>query len=162
MTNYNVLVLDQTFKHNSSVSFVNTNVMRSGNDYDANVSSVLFDLNDKTNTWNVGGSVGMSALMNKGGKDILGYTHSLYFGKTSGQFSFNFFQDLSNDKYDKSDLGYFTNNNTMDQGVWLGYSWTKPKSFYNQLRVNFNGFYSRLVSPLDEVKGNDRCIKLHG
>ena len=131
LTNYNVLVLDQTFKHNSSLSFVNTNTMRSGNDYDANVSSVLFDLNDKTNTWNVGGSVGMSALMNKGGEDILGYNHSLYFGKTSGQFRFNFFQDLSNDKYDKSDLGYFTNNNTMDQGVWLGYSWTEPKSFYN-------------------------------
>ncbi|MEO6547078.1 MAG: DUF5916 domain-containing protein [Ferruginibacter sp.] len=159
LTNYNVFVLDQTLKHNSSVSFVNTNTMRSGKDYDANVSSVLFDINDKSNTWNVGGSVGMSALLNKGGKNILGYTHTLYLGKTSGQFRFNVYQELSNDKYDKSDLGYFTNNNTMDQSVWMGYSWTKPKGFYNQLRVNFNGFYSRLVTPLDEVKGKGRMFQ---
>ena len=32
LTNYNVFVLDQTMKHNSSVSFVNTNVWRSGKD----------------------------------------------------------------------------------------------------------------------------------
>ena len=159
LTNYNVLVLDQTLKHNSSISFVNTNTLRSGKDYDANVSSLLFDLNDKTNTWNIGGSVGTSALLNKDGKNIWGYTHSIYLGKTSGQFRFNVWQDLSNAKYDKSDLGYFTNNNTMDQGTWLGYSWTKPKNWYNQLRVNFNGFYSRLVSPLDEIKGKDRMFQ---
>ncbi|MCW3090075.1 MAG: carbohydrate binding family 9 protein [Ferruginibacter sp.] len=159
LTNYNVFVLDQTLKHNSSVSFVNTNTMRSGKDYDANVSSVLFDLNDKSNTWNVGGSVGMSALLNKDGKNTIGYTHTLYVGKTSGQFRFNLLQELSNDKYDKSDLGYFTNNNTMDQSIWMGYSWTKPKGFYNQLRVNFNGFYNRLVTPLDEVKGKDRMFQ---
>ncbi len=159
LTNYNVLVLDQTFKYNSSVSFVNTNTMRSGTDYDANVSSVLFDLNDKSNTWNVGGSVGMSALMNKGGEDIIGYNHNLYLGKTSGRLRFNVFQELSNAKYDKSDLGYFTNNNTMDQGVWVGYNWIKPKGFYNQFRINFNGFYSRLVSPLDDLKGNDRMYQ---
>ena len=38
LTNYNIFVLDQTLKHNSSVSFVNTSVIRSGSDYDANVS----------------------------------------------------------------------------------------------------------------------------
>ncbi|MBC7889974.1 MAG: carbohydrate binding family 9 domain-containing protein [Ferruginibacter sp.] len=159
LTNYNVLVLDQTMKHNSSVSFVNTNTMRSGKDYDANVSALLFDLNDKTNTWNIGGSAGMSALLNKKGKDVLGYTHSVYLGKTSGQFRFSVYQDLSNATYDKSDLGYFTNNNTMDQGAWLSYRWTKPKSWYNQLRVNLNGFYSRLVSPLDEVKGKEKMYQ---
>lgn len=162
MTNYNVLVLDQTMKNNSSISFVNTNVMRSGNDYDANVSSLLFDLNDKKNTWNLGGSVGMSALLNKDGKNTIGYTHSIYFGKTSGRFNFTVWQDLTNNKYDKSDLGYFTNNNSMDQGVWMGYVWNKPRGFYNSIRINFNGFYSRLVSPLDAVKGKDRMFQNAG
>ena len=50
LSNYNIFVLDQTLKHNSSVSFVNTSVIRSGSDYDANVSAGLFDFNDKTNT----------------------------------------------------------------------------------------------------------------
>lgn len=152
VTNYNVLVLDQTMKNNSSVSLVNTNVWRSGNDYDANVTSALFDLNDKKNTWNVGGNVSFSNLMGKNGKNTLGYAHSVYFGKTSGRFNFNVWQELYDDKYDKSDFGYFTNNNTMDQGVWMGYNWIKPVGWFNQMRLNVNYWYSRLVTPIDVLK----------
>jgi hypothetical protein len=162
LTNYNVLVLDQTMKNNSSISFVNTNVMRSGKDYDANVSSFLFDLNNKKNSWNIGGSVGLSALLNQDGKNTIGYTHSINFGKTSGRFNFTVWQELTNNKYDKSDLGYFTNNNTMDQGVFMSYNWNKPRGWYNNLRINFNGFYSRLVSPLDAVKGKDKMYQNAG
>lgn len=150
LTNYNVFVVDQTMKNNSSVSFVNTNVMRSGNDYDANVSAFLFDLNDKKNTWNVGGNVSVSQLM--GSKTTVGYAHSIYFGKTSGRFNFNVWQELYDKKYDKSDLGFFTNNNTMDQGIWAGYRWIKPKGWYNSLNMNINGWYSRLVTPIDNLK----------
>ena len=153
LTNYNVFVLNQSLKHNSSLSLVNTNVWRSGKDYDANVSSLLFDLYDKKNTWNIGGAVGMSALLNKNNKNILGYTHSIYFGKVGGRFNFNIWQDLTNDKYDKSDLGYFTNNNSMEQGLWMGYNWTKPKGWYNNLYVNANFYYSRLVTPIDLFRG---------
>ncbi len=152
LTNYNVFVLDQTLKNNSSISLVNTNVWRSGNDYDANVTSALFDLNDKKNKWNVGGNVSFSNILGKDGKNTTGYAHSIYFGKTSGRFNFNVWQDLYNSKYDKSDFGYFTNNNTMDQGFWAGYNWTKPKGWYNQLRVNTNFYYSRLVSPIDILR----------
>ncbi len=151
LTNYNILVLDQTLKNNSSISLVNTNVLRNGNAYDANVTSALFDFNNKKNSWNVGGNVSFSNIINKD-KTVTGYAHSIYFGKTSGRFNFNVWQDLTNAKYDKSDLGYFTNNNTMDQGVWAGYNWNKPGKWYNSLRVNTNFWYSRLVSPIDDLK----------
>ena len=151
LTNYNVFVLDQTLKNNSSISVVNTNVLRNGSDYDANVTSALFDFNDKKNKWNIGGNVSFSNILGRGGKSITGYAHSIYFGKTSGRFNFNIWQELSNAKYDKSDLGYFTNNNTMDQGIWAGYSWNKPHGWYNNLRVNANIYYSRLVSPIDNL-----------
>jgi hypothetical protein len=162
LTNYNVFVLDQTLKHNSSVSFVNTNVMRSGNDYDANVSSALFDFNDKKNKWNLGGSISVSNLLGKDGKNTTGYAHTVYFGKVSGAFNFNIFQELSNAKYDKSDLGYFTNNNTMDQGLYMGYSWIKPKKWFNNLRLNFNSFYSRLVTPIDVLKRKEMMYQSGG
>ena len=152
LTNYNVFVLDQTLKHNSSISLINTSVLRNGKEYDANVTSALFDLNDKKNTWNVGGNVSFSNIIGKGGKNISGYAHNIYFGKTSGRFNFNVWQELYNDKYDKHDMGYFTNNNTMDQGFWTGYSWTKPRGWYNQIRINTNMFYSRLVSPKDNLR----------
>jgi hypothetical protein len=152
LTNYNILVFDQTLKNNSSVSLVNTNVWRSGDDYDANVTSALFDLNDKKNKWNLGGNVSFSNIIGAGGKNTTGYAHSIYFGKTSGRFNFNIWQDLYNDKYDKSDFGFFTNNNTMDQGVWAGYNWTKPIGWFNQIRINANFWYSRLVKPIDILR----------
>lgn len=162
LTNYNVFVLDQTLKNNSSISLVNTNVWRSGHDYDANVSALLFDLNDKKNIWNIGGNVSFSNIIGGAGKNTTGYAHSIYFGKTSGKFNFNIWQELSNDKYNKSDLGYFTNNNTMDQGIWAGYSWAKPSGWYNQLRINSNLWYSRLVSPIDGLKRKEMMYQNAG
>lgn len=47
LANYNVLVLDQRFRKNSSVSFVNTNVTRNGNFRDGNVTALVWDLNTK-------------------------------------------------------------------------------------------------------------------
>jgi hypothetical protein len=149
LTNYNIIVLNQSLKHNSSVSFINTDVLRSGNDYDANVSAALFDLNDKTNTWNVGGRLSSSSLVNylPDKKTQTGYSHSLYFGKTSGNLIFNLKQDLSNDKYNSNDLGYFTFNNFLDHTFWMQYHWLKQTSWYNNFRINFNAYYSRRLVP---------------
>ena len=162
LTNYNVFVLDQTLKNNSSISLVNTNVWRSGNEYDANVTSALVSLNDKKNKWNVGGNISFSNILGKDGKNTTGYAHSIHFGKTSGRFNFNIWQDLYNAKYDKSDFGYFTNNNTMDQGVWAGYSWTKPIGWFNQIRLNTNFWYSRLVSPIDILRRKEMMYQNAG
>lgn len=149
LTNYNIIVLNQSLKNNSSVSFVNTNVLRSGADYDANVMAGLFDLNDKKNTWNVGGKVANSRLMSylPGGDVLSGYSHNLYFGKISGRFNFNVGQDLTNDKFNSNDLGYFTFNNFLDHNMWMGYRWLKPTNWYNNIRINFNAYYSRRLTP---------------
>ncbi len=153
LTNYNVLVLDQTFKHNSSVSLVNTNVWRAGHDYDANVTAGLFDFNDKTNTWNLGGKVASSSLIGytDEGKTLSGYSHSLYFGKTSGHFNFQVAQDLTDTKFNSNDLGYFTNNNFLDHRAYLGYGWTEPKGWYNRIRLNANAYVSRLFTPIPGI-----------
>lgn len=149
LTNYNILVLDQTLKNNSSVSFINTNVWRSGKDYDANVSAGLFSLNDKKNTWNVSGKVANSRLIGylPDGKTQSGYSHSLSIGKTSGRFNFNIGEDLTDKNFNSNDLGYFTFGNTLDHYAWLGYRWTKPSKWYNNLRLNLNAFYSRQLQP---------------
>ncbi len=156
LTNYNVLVLDQTLKHNSSVSFVNTNVWRSGNDYDANVSAGLFELNDKKNTWNLGGKVAVSNRIGylEENKTETGLSHELHFGKTSGHFNFNVWQERTDTKFSSDDLGYFTNNNFLNHGAWAGYSFTEPKNWYNRIFLNFNGNVSTLskkIEPIDEM-----------
>ncbi len=149
LTNYNIIVLNQSLKHNSSVSLVNTSVWRAGNDYDANITAGLFDFFDKKNMWNAGGKIATSNLIGylPGGKTQSGYSHTAYFGKASGRFNFNLQQELTNDKFNSNDLGYFTFNNFLDHNLWIGYRWTKPGKFYNNIYINFNGYYSRRVTP---------------
>jgi hypothetical protein len=159
LTNYNVLVLDKTLKNNSSISFVNTNVMRAGNSYDANVSMALFNFNDKKNTWNIGGRAGISHqtgtglyINNTSVTEKTGYTQSIYFGKTSGRFTFNLSSDLTNSKFDKNDIGFQNNNNFFDNSFYFGYQWNKPKYWYNNLGGNINGYVSRLLTTIDPLK----------
>lgn len=154
LTNYNIIVLNQSLKNNSSVSLVNTNVLRDGAARDANVTAALVDLYDKKNKWNAGGTVSISKIFTDG-ESKTGYSHSVYFGKVSGRLNFNIYQDLVDAKYDKQDMGYYTNNNTMDHGAWIGYNWIKPSKWYNQWRLNTNLFYSRLVTAIDPQKRPD-------
>ncbi len=149
LTNYSVIVLDQTMKNNSSVSLVNTNVWRSGSDYDANVTAGLFSLNDKKNTWNVSGKLATSNLFGypAKGNTQTGYSHSFSFGKTSGRFNFNVNEDLINKTFNSNDLGYFTFRNILDHYAWVGYRWTKPSKWYNNIYLNFNTYYSRRLAP---------------
>ncbi len=131
ITNYNIIVLDQTLKHNSSVSFVNTDVWRSGSDYDANVSAGLFELNDKKNTYNLGGKFAVSNLLDylPDHKTQTGFSHEVHLNKTSGNFNFQFSQERVDDKFSSDDMGYFTNNNFLNHYVYLGYHWIKPQNW---------------------------------
>jgi hypothetical protein len=156
LTNYSIVVLNQSLKNNSSVTLVNTNVLRMGTDYDANVTAALFDFNDKKNMWNVGGKLATSSLLGylPGKKSQNGYSHSVYFGKTSGRFNFSVSQDLTDDKFNSNDLGYFTNNNFLNHSIYAGYHWTNPTKWYNNLYLNFNGLYTQLLKPLDYQNAN--------
>jgi Domain of unknown function (DUF5916) len=153
LTNYNIFVLNQSMKHNSSVSLVNTNVWRSGPDYDANVTAALFDFNNKKNMWNVGGKAAVSNLVGyeANGNTKTGYNQQLYLGKISGRFNFNIYQELTDTKFSSNDLGYFTNNNFLDHGAWVGYRWTQPKGWYNRISINFNTNISQLFTRIGSI-----------
>ncbi len=149
LTNYNIVVLDQALKHNSSISFINTNVWRSGPDYDANVSAFLFDLYDKNVNYNFSGKVGVSQLQGyKPDKGTLnGYNHNITFGKMKGSFTWSLTQSIADKNYQQNDMGYFTNNNYLNYFSWLGYKLVKPKGFYNYLYFNINSEYDNRFTP---------------
>ncbi|MCA0366277.1 MAG: carbohydrate binding family 9 domain-containing protein [Bacteroidetes bacterium] len=152
-TNYNILVFDQNLKNNSSVSFINTRVLRGSQAYNANVSSAIFSLNDKKNNYNLSGSAAMSHINFKDAltDNSLGYSHSLAFGKTSGRFLFKASQELTDTKYNSNDLGYFTNNNFINHYAYLGYKFITPKRWYNRMQFNLNLFSSHLYAPIGEI-----------
>ena len=137
LTNYNILVLDQTLKNNSSISLVNTNVWRSGVDYDANVTAAMFDLYNKGSKYNFFGQASVSQKIDHF-KNIVGYAHFVGFSKTGGNFTFNAVQSLEDDKFDKNDLGILYNNNSLEHEFYMGYKFLKPTSWYYNLKLNFN------------------------
>ena len=145
LTNYNILVFDQSLKNNSSATFINTNVLRQGSAYDANVTALLFNLNNKGNKYFVNGAAKMSSL--RGKETSTGYSYGLKFGKQSGNFLWSYSQQYADDKFDPSDLSFFTNNNFLDQVADFHYNVYKPGSWYNQLLSYFNVLYSRRATP---------------
>ncbi len=156
LTNYNIIVLDQTLKNNSAISFINTNVLRSGADYDANVSAALFNINNKKNTYNWSGKFSLSHLTNPASKASNGYAHNIGFGKTGGRWNFQLVQDVADEKYDINDMGILFNNNFIDHSFWTGYRWLKPKGIYNRIQVNFNAYYSQLFNNVPQQKIRSR------
>lgn len=149
LTNYNILVLDQTMKNNSSVTLVNTNVLRSGGDYDANVTAALWDIYDNQIDWNVWGKVANSRLFDYGapGKTLSGYNYEVNLGKFKGPFNFEVHQFLADDKYQQNDMGYFTNNNYFDHGMSAWYKFNKPKGIYNNIFIQSSLTYSQRFKP---------------
>lgn len=118
LTNYNVLVLDQRFNQNSSVSFVNTNTIRNGSFRDANTSAFLFDLNTKANTYNLYGDFKFSSIKNNNIQfssiqleNYNGYKTSLNFAENSGNFRYLFAAKYYSENFDVNDLGiiFYTN-----------------------------------------------------
>lgn len=150
LTNYNIFVLDQSLKNNSSVSVINTNVLRQGSAYDANVSAAMFNINDKKNAYFISGAGKMSYVTENPEKNNRqGYSYEFETGKKSGSFTFNYSQEFSDSRFDPSDMGFYTNNNFFDQGLNLGYNVYKPGKWYNQIQAWTEVEYSRRFKPSD-------------
>lgn len=149
LTNYNILVLDQGLKNNSRVSFINTNVLRSGSTYDANVMAIDYDLYDNKVNWNTWGQVAQSRLAGyfNPGKTHTGNLYMFALGKFKGRFNFYVMRRMADEKYNPSDMGYFTNNNYLSHSTYLSYKWVTPKSFYNNIFLNVNIFYTQQFKP---------------
>lgn len=160
LTNYNIMVLDQAMKHNSSVSLINTNVWRSGSAYDANVTSVMWDLYDKNVDWNFWGWVNHSRLSGYKAPEetTTGNLYSVFLGKFKGRFNFEVHRFFADQYYNQRDLGFFNNNNYLEHGFWMGYKWLKPKGIYNNIYLNLNANYSEIHKPRDyqyfRINGN--------
>ncbi|WP_367755132.1 DUF5916 domain-containing protein [Flavobacterium sp. WC2430] len=133
LTNYNILVLDQRFNQNSSVSFVNTNTTRNGSFRDANVSALVFDLSTKANTYNLYGDYKYSTINDV--VDYNGYKTSLNFAKTSGKYRYLLSGKYISENYDVNDLGivFYTNyHNAYANG---SYRILNPTKYFNTFKV---------------------------
>ena len=145
LTNYNILVLDQRFGENSSVSIVNTNTTRDGNFRDANATGLYLDLTNKKNTMNYWANAEGSWVMDEGTK--FGTEGVLGIAKINGKNRLNVQMDYRSKDYDINDLGYSGFTNYINYSGYYGYRYLQPKGFLNTMYLNFNVFHQRRLEP---------------
>lgn len=148
LTNYNIIALDQTMKNNSSVSLLNTSVIRNGATYDANVTAAIWDLYDKKVNWNFWGKYAHSYLSGSNlPENASGNLSELNFGKFRGPLNFEIHRYFADHDYEQNDMGYFSNNNYVRYGANVWYKWNKPRLFYNRLTFSLNTNYVQQYFP---------------
>jgi len=120
LTNYNVMIFDQSFGNSSSVSLMNTHMVQNGNGKDANVTGLFTRINNKENTRVYVGKLNMSQEFE--GSDLTkGFAGMLAVGKTNGNYQFDLYSFFEDDKYNPNDLGFLYSNNEITNGLSLSY-----------------------------------------
>ena len=151
LTNYNVTVFDQRFNQNSSVTFINTNVTRDGSFRDANVSGLLFNLNNKDNSYNLSGEVKTSSIYDE--KNSNGLNTSLYFADTNGKFRYTFGGNYVSKDYEINDLGINFRTNYYSFTGNTSYRILNPNKTFNTFRVNLNSYFE-FYTPTNQIQAS--------
>lgn len=146
LTNYNVIVLDQALKNNSYLSFVNTNVTRKENSYNADVSALLFKVADKQNKYGISGSAEASQLYYPTNTDV-GYRYIAQVDKLSGNYTATLKLVSISDKFNPNDLGYLDRNNIQNIFFDNYYRTYKPKGIINSTYNHLGLGYYRIYNP---------------
>lgn len=146
LTNYNILVLDQRFNRNSSVSLINTSTIRSGSAHDANVTGVFTDLRNKANSWRLSQEFVLSQLYYADSVS-LGYRISNGIRRTAGNIQYGIAQELMSEDYDINDLGFLRRANQSRFSGEISYQIFEPKGWFNRYRFQFNTSYDMLFEP---------------
>ncbi|MDB9964202.1 carbohydrate binding family 9 domain-containing protein [Vicingaceae bacterium] len=146
LTNYNVLVLDQVIRNNSFVTFTNTNVMRQGENRDANVSQVDFQLADKQNKYAVSAAGAVSNQF-ENGKVNTGQKGSATVEKISGNLTYSLSHEIITDRFNPNDLGFQMIFNTQETVGSVRLQNYETKKYFNFWRHNVEVTYSRIFKP---------------
>ncbi|MBE0667214.1 MAG: carbohydrate binding family 9 domain-containing protein, partial [Bacteroidales bacterium] len=149
LTNYNMIVLDQSLKNNSYLSFANTNVIRAGvkdeNFYTANVSNIQSLLKTNNKLYSVSGSATLSQKYFTGAEADLGHALEFNVGKTGGSFRADYNFSMMSDRYDPNDMGYLRRNNEFEHSLDFSYNTYEPfgniMSTRNSLELNYNQLF---------------------
>ncbi|WP_298511601.1 DUF5916 domain-containing protein [uncultured Kordia sp.] len=147
LTNYNIMVVDQQFNKNSSISLINTNVTRNGSRFrDANVTALVADIVNKKNTVNIDAQLKLSNRNLATGTET-GFNSFFAIRKISGKFRYSFDHSFSNTKFDINDLGLNFRNNFNNFGLDASYQIFEPTEKLNNFRINTWVNYRRLYDP---------------
>ncbi len=144
LTNKSILVFDQNLRNNSSITLINTNVMRSGAATDANVTGLLLNLKNKSQSYAMSGKLVYSTRQRPDRAEN-GFSSSLDVSKTSGNFQWGTNMNIESDEYNPNDLGLLFSPNELTHVAWVNYSrykpWWKLNNFWTSAWTYSGGLY---------------------
>ena len=159
LANYNVFVLDQRFRKNSSISFINTNVMRDGDFRDANVSALVYDLNTKSNSFKISGDYKYSYVNHyQDLEDKKGYNTSINFAKTKGKYRYSAGGQYLSDDWNNNDFGINFQNHYQAYFGNASYRILNPIKHFNSLGIYFNA-YSEFDNRTNRIQGANLSLQ---
>ena len=146
LTNYNILVLDQQFNDNSSISLINTNVTRDGQFRDANTTAIVYDVSDKQNTYNISGR-NVASNVSKDNGISTGFLSEIELSRIKGKFRYRLEHKLANTTYDINDLGLNRRNNYNNLEAEISYENFEPNKTFNKYKFELSSRHRRLYNP---------------
>jgi hypothetical protein len=144
LTNYNILVYDQTLKNSSDIYITNTNVIRDKKFNDANVTAAGFSFNDKSVTYNFSLSGALSQIFQKNDslgsvlQDELGCKYRASVSKVKGNFRFAVVRSLMDNRWNANDLGLTLYNNEIENYGEVAYKIFEPFSVFRDMSTLFS------------------------
>jgi hypothetical protein len=150
-------VVDQVFNGNSSVSLINTNVLRDGSDYrDANVTAGVFSIADKENRFRTSGRAIFSNV-NDGDGYKSGFQSEFDMFRTKGNLRYRVGHDFANTTLDINDLGVNFRNNYNNFVAGISYEIFEPSKIFNKYEISLTARHRRLYRP-DVQTGNNLSL----
>jgi hypothetical protein len=152
LTNYNIVVLDQQLKNNSSITFLNTSVNRNSNFRNAIVSTLNLDYRTKKNNYRIEGSV-LRSDIKENGNSTDGYKTTFKINKTKGNFRWMTGVWTTDENYNQDDMGISRWYNNQNVFANISYEIFNPTKYFNQFELKLSVRHGRRYTP--SIKRNN-------
>ena len=146
LTNYNMLVLDQQFSANSSISLANASTIRNGGFTDANVTAIVLNHNDKKAANNYGAEVKMSNRFTPTGTES-GYQAEATWRGTTGKWRPFLGYFYTGKNWNPNDLGRNFQTNSSTFAGDINYVQFTPQGIFNRYELRTRVRHRRQASP---------------
>jgi len=151
LTNYNVVVADQSLRNNSSIAFMNTNVWREGSAPYSNASGTDFRFFTPDRNYVARGYGHISVNQNPEGSNLTGHQYHLELARVSGRIRGGIRYREISDGFDPNDLGLLLVNNERRFYGRIGYYRFEPIGSVNRFNSNLQLRYAQLYSSSDRT-----------
>ena len=152
LTNYNIVVLDQQLKNNSSITFLNTSVKRNSNFRNAIVSTLNLDYRTKKNNYRIEGSI-LRSDIKENGNSTDGYKTTFKINKTKGNFRWMTGVWTTDENYNQDDMGISRWYNNQNIFANISYEIFNPTKYFNQFEFKLSVRHGRRYTP--SIKRNN-------